>query len=325
MQTVEIQGLQGPIQVSRLVLGTDYFGSGIPRDESFRILDAYVAAGGNMLDTARFYADWMPGGHGASERTLGEWLRERPGMRERVLIATKGGHPPLQDMHRSRLHLDEVRRDLDLSLQTLSVDSIDLYWLHRDDESQPVERIMDMLAAVAATGAVRALGVSNWRAQRILAANRYAAQHGLPKLCASQLQWSLAVSSAEAQEDDTRVVMDQAELACYQQQQFPVMAYTAQAKGFFSRPLEGPGAANDKSQRWFTNPVNLARRERVQQLAQRSGLSPTQIALGYVLSQPLPAMALIGPRQLPQLLDSLSAAEVLLSPADMLALVDGDA
>ncbi len=325
MQTIALQGLKGPLNVSRLVLGTDYFGSGVPREESFRILDDYVAASGNMLDTARFYADWVPGGHGASERTLGEWLRDRPGLRERVLIATKGGHPPLENMHTSRLHLEEVRRDLDLSLRTLGVDSIDLYWLHRDDESQPVERIMDMLAAVAATGAVRALGVSNWRAERILAANRYAERHGLPKLSASQLQWSLAVSSAEAQEDDTRVVMDEAELARYQQHQFPVMAYTAQAKGFFSRPLEGPGAANDKSQRWFTNPVNLARRERVQQLARRSGLTPTQIALGYVLSHPLPALALIGPRHLHQLHDSLTAADVVLSPADRCALVDGDA
>ena len=320
MKHIELAGLGSPLCVSRLALGTDYFGTHVDSDIAFQIMDEYTAAGGNLLDTARFYADWVPGGHGASERTVGQWLARR-GARERVLISTKGGHPDLDSMQISRLSLEEVSGDLEDSLQALGVDCIDLYWLHRDDESQPVEKIMDMLAAVADTGYVRAIGCSNWRAQRLVAANEYAARQGIPQFCASQLQWSLAVSSALAQEDSTRVVMDEAELQRYRHNKVPVMAYTSQAKGFFARPLNGPGAANEKSLKWFTNPGNLARRERVQTLSGRTGLSPTAIALGYVLNNEVRAMALIGPRTIAQLRDSMLAADVELSPGDLRYLI----
>jgi aryl-alcohol dehydrogenase-like predicted oxidoreductase len=174
-----------------------------------------------------------------------------------------------------------------------------------------------MLAAVASNGAVRAIGCSNWRAARAEAANRYATLQGIPRFCASQLQWSLGLSSALTQEDATRVVMDEAELQRYRTNRIPVIAYTSQAKGFFSRPLQGLGAANEKSQRWFMNPTNLARRERVQQLSKRTGLSATAIVLGHVLNSGIDAMALIGPRTVAQLRDSMSAADVALSPGEL--------
>ena len=224
-------------------------------------------------------------------------------------------------MHVGRLGFNEVSHDLELSLEALAVDRINIYWLHRDDENQPVEKIMDMLARVAEQGTLRAMGCSNWRAQRMAAANQYAARQGIPRFAASQLQWSLALSSAVAQEDETRVVMDDAELTRYRQNRIPVMAYTAQAKGFFSRPLSGADAANEKSLRWFMNPTNLARRERVRELARQTGLSATAIALGYVLTNGIDAMALIGPRTLPQLRDSMAAADVALSAGDLAYLV----
>jgi aryl-alcohol dehydrogenase-like predicted oxidoreductase len=322
MQQLQLRGIASTLAVSRLVLGTDYFGSGVDREVAFQILDAYVAAGGNMLDTARCYADWVPGGHGASERTIAQWL-VRSGARARVLISTKGGHPRLDAMQRSRISLEEVSRDLEESLKTLGIGCIDIYWLHRDDESQPVEKIMDMLAAVTSNGSVRAIGCSNWRAERLEAANQYAARQGISRFCASQLQWSLALSSAKAQEDETRVVMDPAELERYRRNRVPVIAYTSQAKGFFSRPLSGPHAANDKALRWFVNPANLARRQRVQELSQRTGLAATAIVLGYVLDNGIDAMALIGPRSLAQLQDSITAAERVLSAGE-LAYLTGD-
>ena len=274
-----------------------------------------------MLDTARCYADWVPGGAGASERTIAQWLA-RSGARARVLVSTKGGHPRLDSMHQGRISFDAVSDDLEQSLQVLEVDQVDIYWLHRDDQSQPVEKIMDMLAAVASTGSVRAIGCSNWRAERLEAANQYAARQGIPRFCASQLQWSLALSSATAQEDETRVVMDPAELERYRHNRVPVIAYTAQAKGFFSRPLSGPNAANDKSLRWFMHPVNLARRQRVQQLSARTGLSATAIALGYIVNSGIDAMALVGPRTLAQVEDSMQAADVALSHEELAYLME---
>jgi aryl-alcohol dehydrogenase-like predicted oxidoreductase len=321
MQRLELRGIDGPIAVSRLVLGTDYFGSGVDREIAFQILDEYVAAGGNMLDTARFYADWVPGGHGASERTIAQWLAQS-GARSRVLISTKGGHPRLNSMQIGRLGFEEVSRDLEQSLEALQVDLVDVYWLHRDDETQPVEKIMDMLAAIASNGAIRAIGCSNWRAERVEAANRYATQQGIPRFCASQLQWSLALSSALAQEDPTRVVMDDAELQRYRTNRIPVIAYTSQAKGFFARPLHGVGVANEKSLRWFLNPTNLARRERVHQLSRQTGLSATAIVLGHVLNNGIDAMALIGPRTIAQLQDTMLAADVALSPGELAYLMN---
>ncbi|MEO7241985.1 MAG: aldo/keto reductase [Variovorax sp.] len=323
MKHVSLQGLSGPLDVSRLVLGTDYFGSTIVPGLAFEIIDAYVAAGGNTLDTARCYADWVPGGQGASERTLGAWLRER-GARANVLISTKGGHPRFDSMQRGRLSHDEVASDLAQSLETLEVERIDLYWLHRDDESQPVEKVMDMIARIAEGSHVRAFGCSNWRAERIEAANAHAIRQGTAPFCASQLQWSLAHSSAVKQDDETRVVMDDRELARYRHNRIPVVAYTSQAKGYFAKPLAGPGAANDKSLRWFDNPINRARRERLIALAEQSGRSRTAITLGYVLSQGIAAMALIGPRTLAQLHDSMAVADVELSPEDLHQLM-GDA
>lgn len=316
MQYLQLRGNDGPLSVSKLVLGTDYFGSGVDKDLAFQIIDTYVAAGGNMLDTARFYADWVPGGQGASEGTIAQWLA-RSGARSRVLISTKGGHPRLDSMHQGRISFDEISRDLEQSLEALDIELIDLYWLHRDDESQPVGKIMDMLAAVASNGAIRAIGCSNWRAERIVAANDYAKREGIPRFCASQLQWSLALSSAKEQEDETRVVMNQAELERYRSNRVPVIAYSSQAKGFFSRPLSGPNAANEKSLRWFMNPVNLARRERVLEISAGTGLSPTVIALGYILNNSIDAIALIGPRTVAQLEDSLGAADVALSTDDL--------
>lgn len=323
MKHIQIQGSDGSMSVSRLVLGTDYFGSGVSKEVAFQILDEYVAAGGNTLDTARVYADWVPGGSGASEQTVGEWLAHS-GKRKHVLISTKGGHPRLESMRVGRLNLDDVSRDLEESLRVLAVDRVDLYWLHRDDEEQPVGKLMDMVAAVAETGAVRAFACSNWRAKRIAAANEYADKNGLVRFAASQVQWSLAVSTAEAQEDGTRVVVDDAELAFYRQSRLPIMAYTSQAKGFFSRPLSGPGSANDKSLRWFTNPTNLVRRERVLELSKRTGNSVTAIVLGYVLNQGIEATALIGPRNVAQLRDSMAAANVEPSRDELKFLEDGD-
>lgn len=319
MPQVSLKGIESDLDVSTLVLGTDYFGTSVEEDLAFSLIERYIERGGNCLDTARFYADWMPGGHDMSERTLGRWLAQS-GRRDDVLLSTKGGHPPLGEMHTSRVFLQDVRSDIARSRELLGSFHIDLYWLHRDDEGQPVGKIMDMLAEVASEGGIGAFGASNWRLARIIEANEYARKNGLPEFAASQIQWSLAVSSAEAQDDDTRIVMDDAEFEKYVEHQFPVLAYTAQAKGFFSRPLEGPGAVNDKSSRWFTNPTNLLRKGRVQEYARQHGVSPSTVALSYVTDNRIPGLAMVGCRNLQQLDDSMDSAEFTMSLDDIAAL-----
>ncbi|MFV0452349.1 MAG: aldo/keto reductase [Propioniciclava sp.] len=316
MRTLTITTPGGPLTVSRLVLGTDYFGSGVPRDEAFAILDAYLAAGGTTVDTARCYAAWMPGGAGASEATIGAWLESR-NARAQMILSTKGGHPHLETRHVPRLDASSLRVDLEASCDALRTGRVDLYWLHRDDPDQAPESVIDTLAEVFSTGRVRAYGCSNWPPERIRRANAHAERQGTPGFVASQVQWSLATSTARAQQDATRWVMDAAGEAAYRASGMPVFAYTAQAKGFFARPLHGRGAMNAKARAWFGNEVNLLRRQRVRAYAERTGRSVSAVVLGWLTSQPVPTAALIGPRSLPQLQESLAAADLRLPSADL--------
>ncbi len=316
MRYFNLQLANGDMSVSKLVLGTDYYGTSVAKEMAFRLYDGFIEAGGNCIDTARSYADWMPGGHGASEKLLGEWLQSRQA-RRKVLISTKGGHPSLERMETGRLARACLEGDLNESLRSLGVDQIDIYWLHRDDTGHPVEDIMESLAAIVASGKVRAVGCSNWRVERIAKANAYALAKGLPGFSMSQIQWSLAASTPEAHEDLSKVVMNDQEYQWYCECHFPVMAYSSQAKGFFSRPITGPNAINEKSRAWFCTPENMERKDRVLAYAAKNGLKPGNVALACILCSRVPAMALIGCRTVAQLQDSLSAADLIISEEDI--------
>ena len=161
------------MKMAKLSLGTAGFGSAVDRKTAFLLLDRYYAAGGNLFDTARVYADWLPNGHGASERTLGEWIASR-GLRDRVLISTKGAHPPMGNLHTPRVNRKAILFDMEESLSALATDYVDIYFLHRDDESRPVSDIMPTLHELVVAGKTRFLGASNWRASRIAEANAFA-------------------------------------------------------------------------------------------------------------------------------------------------------
>jgi aryl-alcohol dehydrogenase-like predicted oxidoreductase len=114
------------VEPSRICLGTGSFGSEISKKDSFAVVDAYVEAGGNFLDTAHIYAAWLKDGWGASERTIGEWLRVH-GVRDQMVIGTKGGHPPLDNMGLGRCSRACLGQDLSESLDRLGVSSVDIY------------------------------------------------------------------------------------------------------------------------------------------------------------------------------------------------------
>ena len=127
--------------LSALALGTAPFGTGISRETAFTILDAYIGRGGNLIDTAAVY------GMGLSEQTIGDWVSDR-GIRYNITIATKGGHPSIPDWNR-RITEKDICFDIENSLRYLKTDYIDIYFLHRDDEDQPVENIMPILDRLA--------------------------------------------------------------------------------------------------------------------------------------------------------------------------------
>ncbi len=311
--------------LSAIGLGTAGFGSAIPQDQAFAMLDQFAELGGNFLDTARVYAAWLPDGAGASERTIGAWLKSR-GAAANMIVATKGGHPDLATMHISRLSPQEIAADVTASLDALGIEAIDLYWLHRDDPAIPVGEIMDALDEHVRAGRLRTIAASNWTLPRIEAASAYAAARGRIGFCASQIGWSLAQPDPAGRGFGGELTMDAATLAYHRRTGFPVVVYSSQAGGFFAgkaeRYLAGAVPADGFSRKWLTAD-NLARLERAKALAARRGRTPNDIALAYLLSQPFPVYALVGSRTVEQVRSSCAAADLRLSTAELRFLESG--
>lgn len=306
------------LHVSRLCLGTAQFGAAISPADARALLDAYVIVDGKFIDTASVYSDWIPGTKSSSEKIIGAWLREN-GMRDQLVLATKGGHPELSSMQVSRLSPDEIAADVHASLDNLGTDHIDLYWLHRDDRDIPVGEIIDSLNAQVQAGHVRYLGASNWSSERIAAANAYAAQYGLHGFVADQPMWSLASVNWDNLPDKTIRLMDQAALEFHRRTGMAAVAYSSQAHGYFTK-LYGGQPISDNDLRAYDNALNRRRLPVIEALARQHHASVNDVVLAYLLSQPFPTVAVIGPGRPEQLHASLTALNLTLSAAELAAL-----
>jgi aryl-alcohol dehydrogenase-like predicted oxidoreductase len=302
----------GNRQVSVIGLGSGEFGGKIPESQAREFMDTYAAVGGNLIDTGRIYGDFVTPRNGESEKIIGRWLTDRH-CREQVFLSTKGGHPPLQDMRRSRLSRDEIRSDMAESLQDLQTDYVDIFWLHRDDESRPVGSIMETLQSLIEDGSARMIGVSNWHPKRIMEANRYAASHGLTQLEANQLQFSLARQVHCY--DPTLVTMDAETWQMHRQTGMVCCCFSSQAGGFFTK-LDALG--------WEKLPENLKYDygceenqrilEKLRALRGETGLSIGALALAYLTHQPFPTFALAGASRTEHVLALQEAGEAVISP-----------
>jgi 1-deoxyxylulose-5-phosphate synthase len=285
-------------EMSRLVLGTMLL-----TDSGFDVLDEYVRLGGNAIDTARVYGD------GDAERALGAWLAAQPGVREQLVIASKGAHPS-GDVR--RVTPVEISRDLRTSVELLG-GPIDLYLLHRDDPSVPVGTIIESLTALREAGLLRAYGTSNWTTARIDEANAWAAAHGLEGFCVSSQHLSLAAQNEE-QWADTRSANDPDVYAWHERTQTPLLAWSAQARGYFF------GRSGPEVMRVYDNAVNRSRRQRASDAGARLGLSCSQVALAWVLHQPFPVYAAFGANTVDQVRSAFGALEV--DPAELASLTE---
>ena len=308
------------LTTSALSLGGVGLGTRTSTEDSMRLLDAYVELGGNFLDSAHIYAAWVPGGEGTSERTIGKWLQTR-GNRSEIVIGTKGGHPHMNTMHIPRLSPEEIKQDLQESLERLQVDTIDVYWLHRDDPDRPVGEMLETLNEVVTQGKIRCYGCSNWSAERMEEARQYAAAHSLTGFVANQVGWSLAEHNPNVG-DATMRFMDAQILSYHQQTGLMAAAYSAQATGFFAGaygrgklpPAPGVNAGVVNA---YYKEANFTRLERAEQLAARYGCTVTAIALAYLLSQPFPTCAIIGCGTLDHLRESCAYPDLRLQPEEV--------
>ncbi len=288
--------------LSVLVLGTAFLTSEEPAP-AFELLDAWLAAGGNVLDTAREYGDphW-----GRSEEVVGHWLAER-GVGDRVVVITKGGH---HTEERRRVTPADITTDLMQSLEALGVDGVDVYLLHRDDPSQPVGPIVEVLNEHLDAGRFRVAGASNWTPARLEEANSYAADHGLAGFSCSSPNLALAVQN-EPPWRDCVSAHDPDSLAFYTRTQLPVFSWSALAGGFFA------GRSGPEVERVYASDANRERLRRAEELGRLHGWSANQVALAWVLHQPFPTFAIIGPATPMELGESVAALDVDLTPADV--------
>ncbi|MBQ3554397.1 MAG: aldo/keto reductase [Clostridia bacterium] len=294
---------------SRIVLGTAYFGDGIAEVDAFLMMDSFCALGGTHIDTARLYAD------GKAEEIVGRWRKSRKA--DNILISSKGAYYDPNMGERPRLSESDVRQDLEKSLRALDTECIDFYWLHRDDETKPVGEIIELLNKLVIEGKIKKFGASNWRAKRISEANVYAQKAGLMGFSASQIRFNPAASCGD--ERLGLVNMDEAEFAFYKQRNMPVVAYSSQAKGFFSKMAElGESALSEKARKRYLTEENLIRLEIMKKLSQKYGTSVAAIICGAFCSFCEPEVfPVIGGSNVHQIEDSMGGANVTIEKREL--------
>jgi aryl-alcohol dehydrogenase-like predicted oxidoreductase len=306
------------LSVSRLCYGTNMLGWMLDQGKSNAILDTFAGLGGNFIDTARSYGDWIPDAPaGASERAVGAWLKTRN--RDEFVIATKGGFFDMRvGDYRNRVTPDDISVDLGQSLDHLGVDRIDLYFLHTDNPESPVEPIIDALITHREAGRIRHFAASNWAADRIRAANAYAASIGKEGFVASETFWGLAVPDVAAAAQQGYVHYYEGEYEDLHAAGLPIIAYAAQSGGYFTKLAAGP--VGDQLAARYANPANQRRLAVVQALAQKHGVSINEIVLSYLLSQPNQTIAIFGGSSPEQVIASAKADSLMLTSEELAAL-----
>lgn len=307
---------KNPLEVSRLSLGCDYYGLERPEEEAFRILDTYYELGGRFLDTAHVYGQEKAGAASHSEQTVGKWISAN-GLEGKVIISDKGAHPDRNNMKVSRINEKSIREDLLSSLEALRVDQLDIWFLHRDNPDMPVGEIVDLVSELVDQGYIKHLGVSNWTAERISQALTYAKEHNKHPFEISQVQWSLAISTPDSWDDPTIVCMNDKEQDWYKETQFPVMVFSPQAKGLFTKVIrDGAASIPEKICRRFLLEENLGRIERCRKLSMEKEINAAGICLSYLTSAPFPVMPIIGCSSPQQVKDSMEFADIVLNESE---------
>lgn len=312
---MEYRSLTGiPTPLSRIVQGTVMI-SPDDQDAANELLDAVYEHGCRTFDTAHGY------GAGKCERALGAWINSR-GVRDEVVILGKGAHPY---NGRDRVTPEDITSDLQESLERLGTDVIDLYVLHRDNPDVPVGPLVDVLNAHQQDGRIRQFGGSNWTTGRIKEANAYATEHALNPFTVSSPNFSLAQQATPPWKGCISISGDAgaSERAWYTEHDMPVFPWSSLAGGFFS------GRFNRDNLDTFTENLdtlavttyafedNFRRLDRVQEVANRYDASIAQVALAFVLEQPMETFPLVGCRTGAEFGANAEALELKLSAAEI--------
>lgn len=297
------------IEVAPLALGGNVFGWTADEPTSFDILDAFVDAGGNMIDSADVYSAWVPDHKGGeSETVIGNWLKRDPGKRDRVVIATKVGFF-------EGLAPEKIAAACDASLQRLGIETIDLYYHHKDDPNVPLADSLGAMDSLVMAGKVRAIGLSQYSAERLDEAMRSAEANGLTKPCVLQTWYNLVERpKLEGELRDTALAHG-----------LGIVPFYGLANGF----LTGKYRSKDdleKSVRGLRNIEYLEGRgmhvlDALDRIAAETGAALATIALAWTGAQPGITSTLASATSVGQLRELTAAMHLQLTP-EQLALLD---
>jgi len=291
--------------VSPLCLGTVHYGTAMEEAACFAQLDQFFQAGGNFVDTAHVYGDWVPGPRGRSESVIGRWMKHS-GMR--AVVSTKGAHPRLEAMDKPRVTEKDILQDVQESLENLGTDAVDLYFLHRDDESVPVGEIIDWMEALTVSGLIRYYGCSNWTLGRIRQAADWAVKKGAKGFVSNQLMWSLADVRRFQLGDPTMLGMDAETYAYHAQSGLFAMAYMAAAKGYFPRLLAGE-ALPPEIKALYDGENNRRIAAELRRLQEESGLDAAALSLAYLMNHPFDSVPIASFEDEAQLSAAMAACQ----------------
>jgi aryl-alcohol dehydrogenase-like predicted oxidoreductase len=302
---------QTGLEIAPLVLGGNVFGWTIDRETSFQILDAFLAAGFNAVDTADVYNRWAPGRKGGeSETIIGEWMKDR-GVRDRVVVITKGGLEMAEGM--KGLGRTYLQRACEASLERLQTDYIDLYLTHRADPSVPIDETLETLQGLIDSGKIRHAGCSNYTADELSGALA-AAGNGRARYEVIQPLYNL-------------VARDQYEGALEEtcaEHGIGVIPYYALAAGFltgkYRRKEDAAGRARGGTVSSYLNPHGLKLLDALAAVAGRHGATSAQVALAWLMARPSVTAPIASATSLEQLSDILKSASLTLAPEDLAAL-----
>jgi aryl-alcohol dehydrogenase-like predicted oxidoreductase len=292
------------IEVAPLALGGNVFGWTADEPTSFRLLDAFVDAGLNLIDTADVYSVWIPGHQGGeSETVMGNWLK-RSGRRKDVIIATKVGN--VMSPEKKGLSKAYMLRAVEDSLRRLQTDSIDLYQSHIDDPATPIEETLEAYSELVRAGKVRAIGASNFTAERLTASLEVSKQRGYPSYVSLQPQHNLV----ERADYETNL-----EPVCVANG-IGVIPYFGLASGFLTGKYRSEAdlskSARGSRVQKYLNEHGLRVLSALDEVSKRHECTPARVALAWLIARPSITAPIASATNLDQLKELIAATKLKL-------------
>ena len=303
--------------VAPLIFGGNVFGWTVDQARGSELLDRFVNAGFNMIDTADVYSNWIPGNHGGeSESIIGNWLKQS-GKRDRVLIATKSG----LDMGNGRKGLSRkhILRSADESLARLQTDYIDLYQSHTEDTETPLQETLEAYADLIKAGKVRAIGASNFKTDTLRAALEISREKSLPRYESLQPFYNLY---------DRAQFEGELEAVC-RESQLGVIPYFSLASGFLTGKYRSEQDTVSRSRgsrvQKYLNPRGLRILDALDEIANQYNATPAQISLAWLLAKPVITAPIASATSVEQLDELLNATRLKLDAAAVQKLEEASA